>query len=55
MYNLNGQKKEELINGFLKVGKYKLKYNAANLSSGVYFYKLSSDQVKELKSFLLIE
>ncbi len=39
-----GKKVAELLNGFQSEGKYRINYNAGDISSGIYFYKLSSDR-----------
>jgi len=55
IYNLLGQKIETIFEGFKTVGIYRINYNANLLSSGVYYYKLSSDEKNITKSFLLIK
>ena len=38
--NVNGQEIAVLVNGFRNAGSYSESFNAANLKSGVYFYRL---------------
>ena len=40
VYNIIGQKVAELINSDLSAGFHNVIFNAVNLSSGIYFYKL---------------
>ncbi len=42
VYNSIGQEVATLVNKVKKAGIYKVKFDASNLSSGIYFYKLSA-------------
>ena len=42
IYNLLGQKVATLINQSLNAGLHSVQFNASNLSSGIYFYRLTS-------------
>jgi len=55
IFNSLGQKIETVFAGFKTVGIYRINYNANLLSSGVYYYKLSSDEKNITKPFLLIK
>jgi len=55
VYNLVGQEVSTLINKELEVGTYNLKFNGANLSSGVYFYKLESNGLSEIKKMMIVK
>ena len=55
IYDLLGRKIEELFNEYLGAGSYKITYNADKLSSGVYYYVLSSGKESITKKFLLIK
>jgi hypothetical protein len=46
---------EEVISNYLEPGSYKINYNAGNLSSGIYFYVLSSVNYSLTKKFTLIK
>lgn len=41
VYNILGQKVENLFNGILDKGSHSILFNASNFSSGVYFYTLN--------------
>jgi hypothetical protein len=43
IYDINGREVEILLNKSLSHGSYSIQYNASNLSSGVYFYRLETD------------
>ncbi|MBU1114913.1 MAG: T9SS type A sorting domain-containing protein, partial [Bacteroidetes bacterium] len=53
VYNSLGQKVAELVNQNQSSGKYTVKFNAANLPSGVYIYKLQTDNFSDVKKMLL--
>ncbi|MCB0749785.1 MAG: T9SS type A sorting domain-containing protein, partial [Ignavibacteriae bacterium] len=54
IYNILGQKVREVINQFVKPGKYEATFNGANLASGVYIYRIkTNDFVKSKKMMLL--
>jgi len=42
VYDIAGQEVASLVSAFKTAGNYSVNFNAANLSSGVYFYKLSA-------------
>lgn len=49
VYNSLGQLVEELINEELSAGNYNANWRAANLSSGVYYYTLTTSNFSETK------
>lgn len=54
VYNALGQKVAELVNGTKAAAKYQVTWNANNLSSGVYFYRLEAgDFTRTMKMMLL--
>jgi hypothetical protein len=42
-------------NGFLKAGIYNAEFDGANLSSGIYFYTLSTSKFTETKKMMLVK
>ncbi len=42
IYNAIGQRVTTLVNGMKRSGNYELRWNATNLSSGVYFYSIKA-------------
>ncbi len=42
VFNILGEKVEQLLNGNLAAGTHKINFDASNLQSGVYFYKLNA-------------
>ncbi len=55
VYDILGKKVAELVNEKQSKGVYMLNFNAKGLSSGVYFYKLSSAGFTETKKLILIK
>ena len=53
VYNALGQKVAELVNQHQSVGQYSVKFDASNLPSGVYIYKLQADEFSDVKKMLL--
>ncbi len=55
VYNIVGQKVTELVDSFQSSGKYSINWNASNLSSGIYFIQLISNNYIEIKKALLLK
>jgi hypothetical protein len=55
IYDIQGKLVETIVNSELSPGTYKADWNAANYSSGVYFYKLESQGFTQTKRMLLIK
>lgn len=54
IYDISGKKVTELLNSKTGHGEYTLNWDAANLSSGVYFIKLTTEKyAKVIKSLLI--
>ena len=55
IFNNIGQKTDELMNEQKSQGSYRINYTADKLSSGIYYYKLSSDKINIVKKFILLK
>ncbi len=55
VYNVLGKEMAELVNERQSPGKYKVSFDASNLTSGVYFYTLSADNFSETKRMILLK
>ncbi len=55
IYNVLGQKVATLVNKELSAGSYKYKFDAGNLTSGIYFYKLQSNDFSEVRKMMLVK
>ncbi|MCX6151322.1 MAG: T9SS type A sorting domain-containing protein [Ignavibacteriales bacterium] len=54
IYDVLGREVAMLVNKFQKEGKYLVNYNADGLSSGVYFYQLTTGSTSVTKKMVLI-
>jgi len=61
VYNVLGQIVKEIVNEIQKTGYHEVNFNAANLSSGVYFYSITGSstsnkqEFKDVKKMLLLK
>ena len=55
VFNSLGEKVVELVNGVMEAGNHKVEFNAANLPSGIYFYKISSGNFSSIKKMVLLK
>lgn len=55
IYDASGREIAVLANRKLEAGTYKVNWNADNLPSGVYFYKLQSEKYFETKKMVLVK
>lgn len=54
VYNLLGQEVQTLVNGVQAAGKYTIHFDASQLPSGVYFYRLQAAQFSQTKKMILV-
>jgi hypothetical protein len=54
VYNLLGQEVEVLIDCKQEAGHHAIKWNAADMASGVYFYRLTAGEFSETKRMVLM-
>ena len=55
VYNSLGQKVAELFNGELSAGTYRYSWGASNFASGIYFYRLETDEFVQTKKLVLLK
>lgn len=55
VFNLTGNKVQTLAKGFYRSGVYEINFDAKNLSSGIYFYKLQTKFGSTTKKMILIK
>lgn len=53
IYNLLGQEVATLINGFMEAGQYEITFDAKDLPSGSYIYKIETGQFVQARKMLL--
>ncbi|RKY93819.1 MAG: hypothetical protein DRQ01_03845 [Ignavibacteriae bacterium] len=54
VYTSIGEKVTEAFNGEMEEGYHEIKFDASNLSSGVYFYRFESEQFVDVKKMILL-
>jgi len=55
VYNTLGQEVAEIINSRLKEGYHEAKFDAVDLTSGIYFYRLEADKFVDVKKMIIIK
>lgn len=55
IYNILGKEVAKLVNEIQDAGSYEVRFNAANLSSGVYFYELNAGSFNSKKKMVLLK
>lgn len=55
IYNFLGKEIATLVNKTLSPGKYEFEWNARNLSSGIYFYRLEAAEFIETRKMVLLK
>ena len=55
IYDILGNEVETLVDKELPAGNYEATFNAANLSSGIYFYHLQAEAFSETKKMLFLK
>ncbi len=55
VFNTNGTEVQTLVNQNLQAGTYSVEFGNANLTSGIYFYTLTSGEFKETKKMILVK
>jgi photosystem II stability/assembly factor-like uncharacterized protein len=55
VFDALGREIESLVNGFQNAGTYETIFNASQYPSGVYFYRLTTDNFSETKKMLFIK
>lgn len=55
IYDITGRNVVELVNRKMEAGFYSVNFNAANLPSGIYFYRLSAGDFHAVKKMTLLK
>jgi hypothetical protein len=55
IFDIVGKEIETLINKEMSAGNYTIDFNASRLSSGTYFYKLTSGVFSQTKKMILLK
>jgi hypothetical protein len=55
IYNNLGREISTLVNEIKSAGKYSFDFNANNLASGIYYYKLTTENFSDVKKMILLK
>lgn len=55
VYDILGRVVKELVSGVFEAGNHKVNFNATNLASGIYFYKLKAGDFVSVKKLTLLK
>jgi hypothetical protein len=55
IYDITGKEVAVLVNEVKRAGSYLVEFNAGNLASGVYFYKLTAGEFSSVKKMMLVK
>ena len=55
VYNILGEKVAELLNQEMAAGKHFIEFNAANLTSGIYFYEIKTNNFLDVKKMIMLK
>ena len=53
IYDVLGRKVETLVDEYQSAGSHSVQFNAQNLASGIYFYRLTAPGFTQIKKMLL--
>jgi hypothetical protein len=55
IFNILGQEVRSLVSEYQNAGTYKITFDGSSLTSGIYFYNLSSDDFFQVKKMIMIK
>jgi len=55
VYNSIGEELATLVNEYKEAGNYKINFDATDLSSGIYYYRLASNSFTDIKKMILLK
>ena len=55
IFNSLGERVETLENGFVEAGFHKVNWDASKYSSGVYYYRLESENFNSVKKMIVLK
>jgi hypothetical protein len=55
VYNILGEEVVTLLDGYTSSGTQEVQFNAANLASGIYFYRLTTGNFTEVKKMMVMK
>ena len=55
VYNILGEEIKRLVDGFVNSGFNEVKFNGADLPSGIYFYQIEGENFKQVNKMILLK
>jgi len=55
IYDITGKEVSNYYNGFLSAGSYTMRFDGTNLTSGIYFYKITTKDFTDVKRMILVK
>jgi flagellar hook assembly protein FlgD len=55
IYDISGREVKQLVSEVKQAGYFSVQFNASNLSSGVYFYKMQAGEFLNVKKMVLVK
>jgi len=55
VYDMLGKELEVLLNNVIQPGSYNVSFNGDKLASGIYYYRISTDEFTDVKKMLLVK
>ena len=55
VYDILGREVKTLVNEVQQQGAYKVSFNASDLASGVYFYRINTGSFSDIKKMILVK
>jgi hypothetical protein len=55
VFDILGKEIETLVKEEQQAGVYRVKFNGSKLTSGTYFYRLTTDEYEETKQMILLK
>ncbi|MDZ7764553.1 MAG: T9SS type A sorting domain-containing protein [Melioribacteraceae bacterium] len=55
VYNVLGKEVTTLVNKSLQPGEYEVEFDGSHLTSGIYFYRLQTNEKTDIKKMILVK
>jgi hypothetical protein len=55
IFDMVGRETSSLVDGYMDAGSYTVSFNAASISSGVYFYRMNAGTFTQTKHFMVMK
>ena len=55
IYSITGQLVETIVNGYKSTGLHTVEWNAREVGSGIYFYKITAGEFTEVRKCLVLK